>query len=83
LTVPTDKRANAGLKVASMVGGMVAGADSIDDMGLLCHGGMRKLFTACYAPSTLVGRLKGLETVSSFELARPFYERDRAAGEVR
>ena len=30
LTVPADKGANAGLKVASLVGGMVAGADSID-----------------------------------------------------
>jgi hypothetical protein len=40
LSVPTDKGANAGLKVASMVGGMVAGADSIDDMALLRHGGM-------------------------------------------
>ncbi len=30
LTVPTDKGSNAGLKVASLVGGMVAGADSID-----------------------------------------------------
>lgn len=53
LSVPTDKGANAGLKVASLVGGMVAGADSIDDMALLRHGGMRKLFTSCYAPSTL------------------------------
>jgi len=40
LTVPTDKGANAGLKVASLVAGMVAGADSIDDMALLRHGGM-------------------------------------------
>src|SRR5918996_4206244 len=40
LTVPTDKGANAGLKVASLVGGMVAGADSIDDMALLRHGGV-------------------------------------------
>lgn len=30
LSVPTDKGANAGLKVASLVGGMAAGADSID-----------------------------------------------------
>ncbi len=30
LSVPTDKGANAGLKVASLVAGMVAGADSID-----------------------------------------------------
>lgn len=53
LSVPTDKGANAGLKVTSLVGGMVAGADSLDDMALLRHGGIRKLFTDCYAPSTL------------------------------
>jgi hypothetical protein len=35
LSVPTDKGANAGLKVASLIAGMVAGADSIEDMGLL------------------------------------------------
>lgn len=45
LTVPTDKGANAGLKVASLVGGMVAGADCLDDMALLRHDGMRKVFT--------------------------------------
>ena len=39
LSVPSDKGANAGLKVASLVAGMVAGADSIDDMALLRHGG--------------------------------------------
>ncbi len=53
LRVPTDKGANAGLKVASLVGGMVAGADSIDDMALLRHGGMGRLFARAYAPSTL------------------------------
>jgi Transposase DDE domain len=53
LSVPTDKGANAGLKVASLVAGMVAGADSIDDMALLRHGGMGKIFTGAYAPSTL------------------------------
>src|SRR5664279_4168238 len=53
LSVPTDKGANAGLKVASLVAGMVAGADSIDDMALLRHGGMGKVFTSAYAPSTL------------------------------
>ena len=53
LSVPTDKGANAGLKVASLVGGMVAGADSIDDMALLRHGGMSRIFTRAYAPSTL------------------------------
>ena len=44
LSVPTDKGANAGLKVASLVAGMVAGADSIDDMALLRHGGMGRVF---------------------------------------
>jgi len=53
LSVPTDKGANAGLKVASLVGGMVAGADSIDDMALLRHGGMSRIFARAYAPSTL------------------------------
>lgn len=41
LSVPTDKGAHAGLKVVSLVAGMVAGADSIDDMAVLRHGGMR------------------------------------------
>ena len=53
LSVPTDKGANAGAKVTALVAGMVAGADSIEDMALLRHGGMRRLFGRCYAPSTL------------------------------
>jgi hypothetical protein len=53
LSVPTDKGANAGGKVFALVAGMVAGADSIDDMALLRHGAMRTLFTRPYAPSTL------------------------------
>ena len=53
LSVPGDKGANAGLKVASLVAGMVAGADSIDDMALLRHGGMGRVFERAYAPSTL------------------------------
>jgi hypothetical protein len=32
---------------------MVAGADSIEDMHLLRHGGMGGLFAGAYAPSTL------------------------------
>jgi hypothetical protein len=53
LSVPTDKGANAGLKISSLVAGMAAGADSIEDMALLRHGGMGRVFTAAYAPSTL------------------------------
>jgi hypothetical protein len=73
LSVPTDKGANAGLKVASLVAGMVAGADSIDDMAVLRHGGMRKLFATIYAPSTLgsflraftFGHVRQLDAVAS------------------
>jgi len=35
---------NADLKIASLVAGMVAGADSIDDMALLRHSGMGRVF---------------------------------------
>lgn len=45
--------ANAGGKAAAVVAGMVAGADSIDDLDLLRHGGMSGLFASVYAPSTL------------------------------
>jgi hypothetical protein len=53
LRLPTHKCANAGAKVTSLVAGMVAGADSIDDMALLRHGAMGTLFDRPYAPSTL------------------------------
>jgi hypothetical protein len=53
LSVPTDRGANAGLKVTSLVAGMIAGADCIEDMRLLRHGGMGRLFHGCYASSTL------------------------------
>lgn len=73
LTVPTDKGANAGVKVASLVGGMVAGADSIDDMALLRHGGMGRIFARAYAPSTLgsflraftFGHVRQLDAIAS------------------
>jgi hypothetical protein len=73
LTVPGDKGANAGLKVVSLVVGMVAGADSIDDMALLRHGGMGRVFARAYAPSTLgsflraftFGHVRQLDAVAS------------------
>jgi hypothetical protein len=73
LSVPTDKGANPGLKVSSLVAGMVAGADSIDDMELLRHGGMRRVFGHAYAPSTLgsflrvftFGHVRQLDAVAS------------------
>ena len=77
LSVPTDKGAHAGLKVASLVAGMVAGADSIDDMAVLRHGGMGRVFTSAYAPSTLgsflrsftFGHVRQLDAVASRFLA--------------
>jgi len=36
-----------------VVGAMLAGADSIDDLDLLRHGGMGRLFAGVRAPSTL------------------------------
>jgi hypothetical protein len=73
LTVPSDKGAHAGSKVAALVAGMVAGADSIEDMDLLRHGGMAGLFTGIYAPSTLgsflrsfaFGHVRQLDAVAS------------------
>ena len=50
LSVPSP---NAGAKTAGVVGGMLAGADSIDDLDLLRHGGMVRLFAGVRAPSTL------------------------------
>jgi hypothetical protein len=44
---------NAHLNVAALVAVMVAEADCIDDMDLLRHGGMNRLFTGVRAPSTL------------------------------
>jgi hypothetical protein len=73
LSVPSDKGANAGLKVASLVAGMVAGADSINDMALLRHGGLGRVFKNAYAPSTLgsfprafaFGHVRQLDAVAS------------------
>ncbi|WOO96782.1 IS1380 family transposase [Micrococcus terreus] len=77
LTVPTDKGANAGAKIAALVAGMCAGADSIDDMAILRHGAMKRVFNACYAPSTLgsflraftFGHVRQLDAVASGLLA--------------
>src|SRR5262245_39693463 len=44
---------NAQLKVPCVVAGMIGGADSIDDLGLLRHGAMPALFGGIRAPSTL------------------------------
>lgn len=77
LSVPTDKGSNAGAKVMALVAGMLAGADSIDDMNLLRHGGMGRLFDRAYAPSTLgsflrefrFGHVRQLDAIASRVLA--------------
>ena len=59
--------------MASLVAGMVAGADSIDDLGLMRHGGMDRVFEHAYAPSTLgsflraftFGHVRQLDAVAS------------------
>jgi len=52
--------ANPAAKIVSMVAGMVAGADSIDDVGVIRHAALSKLFTGIRAPSTLGTFLRGL-----------------------
>jgi Transposase DDE domain group 1 len=49
---------NAPAKAGCLVAGMAAGADSIDDMGLLRHGAMDVLFGGVRAPSTLGSHLR-------------------------
>jgi len=49
---------NAAVKSACVVAGMLAGADSIEDLDLLRHGGMGRLFTGLRAPSTLGSYLR-------------------------
>jgi hypothetical protein len=53
LRIPGDKGANACGKVAAVVAGMLTGADCIDDLDVIRHGGMPSLFGSVYAPSTL------------------------------
>ncbi len=72
LTLRGTGGVNAHLKVPGLVAGMVAGADSIADLGLLRHGGMGRLFTGVRAPSTMgtflraftFGRVRSLDAVA-------------------
>jgi Transposase DDE domain group 1 len=65
------------VKVPALVAGMVAGADCIDDMDLLRHGGMGRLFAGVRAPSTLgtflrcftFGHVRQLDSVAAGLLA--------------
>ena len=73
VSVSGPARANPGVKVPALVAGMVAGADSIDDLDLLRHGGIGRLFGGVRAPSTLgsflrafrFGHLRQLDKVAA------------------
>jgi Transposase DDE domain group 1 len=69
-----DQGANAGLKVACLAAGMAAGADSIDDMDLLRHGAMEKVFGGVRAPSTLGSFLRAFTWGNVSQLGRAHRE---------
>jgi hypothetical protein len=52
---------NPQVKIPAIVAGMVAGADSIDDLDVIRHGGMDKLFGGTYAPSSLGSHLRAFD----------------------
>ena len=55
ITAPRIKSgaANPAPKLATLIAGMVAGADCIDDIDVIRSGGMKTLFDGVYAPSTV------------------------------
>jgi hypothetical protein len=55
ITAPRIKSgsANPAPKLTTLIAGMCAGADSIDDVNILRAGGMKTLFDGVYAPSTI------------------------------
>jgi hypothetical protein len=65
-----DCGVNAHLKVPCLVAGMAAGADSIDDMGMLRHGAMSVLFGGVRAPSTLGSHLRSYTWGNALQLEK-------------
>lgn len=59
VTVPGGAGAHAGANIASIVAGMVVGADSIDDLDVIRHGAPPELFEGVRARSTLGTFLRG------------------------
>ncbi|MCX4092502.1 IS1380 family transposase [Nocardia sp. alder85J] len=70
--------ANPGPKLVTLIAGMCAGADSIDDVDVLRSGGMSAVFDRVYAPSTVgtllrefsFGHARQLESVLRTHLSR-------------
>jgi hypothetical protein len=56
-------------KVSSIIAGMVAGADSIDDLQEIRSGGMKRVFDQVYAPATLGQFLREFTHGHSLQLA--------------
>ena len=69
---------NPAPKLATLIAGMAAGADSIDDVDVLRSGGMKSVFAGVYAPSTIgtllreftFGHARQLESVLRGHLSR-------------
>jgi hypothetical protein len=61
IRIPGPAGANPSAKLLSMVAGMAAGADSIDDLDVLRTGAMNRLFHGIRAPSTLGTFLRGFD----------------------
>jgi Transposase DDE domain group 1 len=61
---------NAQVKIGCLVAGMIAGADSIDDMGLLRHGALPVLFGGIRAPSTLGSFLRSFTWGNALQLGK-------------
>jgi hypothetical protein len=61
---------NAQVKVGCLVGGMIAGAECIDDMDLLRHGAMVVLFGGIRAPSTLGSFLRSFTWGNVLQLGK-------------
>jgi len=61
---------NPQVKVPGIVAGMIAGADSIDDLGVLRHGAMPALFGGVRAPSTLGSFLRSFTWGNVLQLGK-------------
>jgi len=74
---PADpKGVNAEAKVGCLVAGMLAGADSIEDMEVLRHGAVGNLFAGVRAPSTLGTFLRALDWGNVRQLGKVYTRRN-------
>lgn len=64
---------NPATKTTAIVAGMLAGADSIDDVDVLRHGAMPRLFAGIVAPSTIGTYLRAFTKgqIAQLDVAAP------------